>query len=555
MVTLARFFRFFPRVREPSEETYNKVYADHPKYAKETSDSDTDFVEYRNEANRPWWKFFDEYEYRHKSNERSTRKWYKWYDDNDSPAERKLLVKLDIMLTFYCFLVYWIKYLDQANINNAYVSDMKEDLGFKGNDLINTHAFYNAGCIIFQIPFLYILPKYPSHIVLPIMDIGWGLMTLLKYKATNVKGIQALRFFVGVFEAAWYPVMHFMLGSWFKPQEINRRAGFAFLGQFLGILTSGLLAAASVTHLEGKSNLAGWRWLFIVDAIITIPVGIAGIWVLPGSPEKCTSMFLTDEEIVLARERVKASKKEHQVSLFDWQLWKRILGSWRIWALSVYGSLFWMGGNSTTGSFLLWLKSLTVDGHQRYTNAQINNYSTIPPALGVLGVVVCAFIADGLGSRIAGMTLLTIITLIVMLILAVWDVPEGAKWFAFSLTFWHNSLSPTLYSWYNDINRHNHQERAIVMMVVNLVSQIGQTWGNVVVWKTVYAPRFLAGYIFAASLNGVFFFWTFLVLYKYKQQERLSAKEQGIILYDGNVENVEGLDSVERVDIVYEEKK
>lgn len=63
-----------------------------------------------------------------------------WGKPAATKAERKLLVKLDIVILSFCCLMYWVNYLDRANLNNAYVSGMKQDLGFHGKQLniINT---------------------------------------------------------------------------------------------------------------------------------------------------------------------------------------------------------------------------------------------------------------------------------------------------------------------------------------------------------------------------------------------------------------------------------
>jgi MFS transporter, ACS family, pantothenate transporter len=63
-----------------------------------------------------------------------------WGKPPDTPAERKLLVKLDVVILSFCCLMYWVNYLDRMNLNNAYVSGMKDDLDFHGRQLnvINT---------------------------------------------------------------------------------------------------------------------------------------------------------------------------------------------------------------------------------------------------------------------------------------------------------------------------------------------------------------------------------------------------------------------------------
>jgi hypothetical protein len=55
-----------------------------------------------------------------------SRKWYSWYADTDTPAERKLLIKMDLLILSYAFLGFWVKYIDNGNLTNGYVSGMKE---------------------------------------------------------------------------------------------------------------------------------------------------------------------------------------------------------------------------------------------------------------------------------------------------------------------------------------------------------------------------------------------------------------------------------------------
>jgi MFS transporter, ACS family, pantothenate transporter len=63
-----------------------------------------------------------------------------WGAPASTAAERRLIVKLDFFILSFCCLMYWVNYLDRANLNNAYVSGMKEDLNFQGSELniINT---------------------------------------------------------------------------------------------------------------------------------------------------------------------------------------------------------------------------------------------------------------------------------------------------------------------------------------------------------------------------------------------------------------------------------
>ncbi|ODQ68690.1 MFS general substrate transporter [Nadsonia fulvescens var. elongata DSM 6958] len=499
----------------------NTHYADDMKH---------EIVEYRDEANRPWYKFFDEYEYRIPKKVSSGHRWYHWFDENDTPAERKLILKLDIILCFFSVVVYWVKYLDQSNLNNAYVNGMKTTLDMKGNDLVITQAMYTAGSIIFQIPFMYIFCKYPSHKFLPLMDLGWGLFTLVTYRSNSTAQLKGFRFMVGVFESAVYPAFHYLFGSWYKPSEINRRGGIYYFGQMLGVITAGLLQSAAHRNLDGVNGLEGWRWMFIIDAVITLPVAVIGFFLLPGTPSQCYSIVLTDEEILLARKRMRENnvgEVDPTSAFFDKKLWKKIVTSWQIYALVLWEIFLWNNSNSSSGSYILWLKSL-----DRFSPGRLQNISAITPAFGILWIFLICFYADLFRSRWQAITIAQMLNIIGNVILAVWYVPEHAKWFAFMLQYFGWAIAPVLYGWHNDINRHDARVRAVIGVVMNMLGQTFAAWISVLVWKTVEAPRYLKGYSWTAVSAFCLILTTFVILFFYKRDERRKARENGIYVYN-----------------------
>jgi hypothetical protein len=144
---------------------------------------------------------------------------FRWFDENDTPEERKLIWKLDLLIVPYALLVYWVKYLDAANLSrskllarfvtntdvntdNAYVSGMKEDLNLGGNDLSHLQSALLIGNCIGQVPGAYFFPKLPLHILIPSLDLGWGIFNLLQYRAKGLPELMAYRFFIGLFEVS-----------------------------------------------------------------------------------------------------------------------------------------------------------------------------------------------------------------------------------------------------------------------------------------------------------------------------------------------------------------
>lgn len=486
--------------------------------------------EIRDEANRKWWSIFNEREYKRKPKEGTELKWYQWFEHGDSKEERKLISKIDILLCFYSFVMYWVKYLDQANINNAYVSGMKEDLHMKGNDLIYVQVAYTVGSVIFQIPFMYLIHAYPTHYILPIMDVGWGLFTLAIHRANSVGEIMAYRFFVGVFESAFYPTIHYLYGSWYKPNEYGRRGGIYYFGQMLGVMTSGLLQSSAYENLHKVAGLAGWRWLFVIDTIITIPIGIIGFFVLPGTPNKCYSLFLSDEEIYLARDRLRRANiasESHGPDFFNKELWKSLISDWRFYMFVLLNTLGWNASNASSGAYILWLKSL-----KKYSIPLVNKYSTITPAIGVGWIWLAGCLADYGKSRFGAIAVTQVLNVLGNVILAVWHIPENAIWFAFCLSYTGWAASTANYSWAADANRHNPQRRAITVINMNMIGQATTAVSSAFVWKTVEAPRYLKGYSFTAAGAFVMILCAVAILPLYKRDERKYAYQNKILLYN-----------------------
>lgn len=87
-------------------------------------------------------------------------------------------------------------------LDNAYVSGLKEDLNLGGNQLVQLQTMYTIGAVVGQLPFAYIFTKLPMSWTIPFMDVMWGIFTLLQYRANSYAELAAYRFLVGWFEVS-----------------------------------------------------------------------------------------------------------------------------------------------------------------------------------------------------------------------------------------------------------------------------------------------------------------------------------------------------------------
>ncbi|KAH3673099.1 hypothetical protein WICMUC_003932 [Wickerhamomyces mucosus] len=295
----------------------------------------------------------------------------------------------------------------------------------------------------------------------------------------------------------------------------------------IGALTAGHLQAF-LYRFNGVYGLEGWQWMFIIDGLITLPVGVMAIYMLP---EKCTSLFLTDDEIRLSRKRLKDANikppSKDPPPFFDGRVWKKILTSWQVYVVGFLDMLFWNSSNNGYNGFALWLKSL-----DRYTVPEINRLTTIPSTLGIFFILAVCFSADALRSRTFAITWAELFNFSSSLILAIWEVPESSKWYAFYIGCFGVTISSVIYGWLNDIMRHDPQERAIVLCIANMFSNQSQALIGRVTFPTSEAPRFKRGYTYATTVDSLIIFWVWVTFYFYKRQEKKDARKNGIIVYN-----------------------
>lgn len=162
----------------------------------------------------------------------------------------------------------------------------------------------------------------------------------------------------------------------------------------------------------------------------------------------------------------------------------------------VFWDTLFFNSSSNTAAFLLWIKSLG-----RYDVATMNNLAAISPALGIFFVLFINFSSDLWIGRPAGITLASAFNFTSLVILAIWNVPEAAKWFAYSVTYSAVAVSSVLYGWANIIMRDNIEERAMTLILMTAIATSTQAWVPLLVYPTSLGPRFPKGYVYSAAMT------------------------------------------------------
>ncbi|KAE8453388.1 hypothetical protein EG329_010249 [Mollisiaceae sp. DMI_Dod_QoI] len=449
---------------------------------------------------------------------------YIWDTFDKSPQERRFLFKVDAAILTFASLGYFIKYLDQANINNAFVSGMKEDLGLYGNQLNYMTTAWTVGYVIGEIPSNMLLTRVRPSIWIPACEVTWTVLTMCLSKCNTATQIYVLRFFVGLAESAFYPGMQYVIGSWYRRDELAKRSCIFHTSSALGTMFSGYLMAA-VYHLGGRGGLKGWQWLFIIDGVISLPIAIAGFFVLPDVPEITRAWYLKKEEIEFSKQRMILEGRQ-QRKPYTKAKFKKIFSSWHIYALSLLYIFF---NNGAAGAAPVFAQFLKDSKHPKYAVSQINTYPTGTNAVQVVSTLAYAWISDSVlnGARWPPIVFGGVMNIIVYVSLAIWTIPIGWKWACFYIMGTGFGLSGLCMAWAHEICNDDNEERAIVIATMNEMAYVLQAWLPLIVWQQIDAPNYQKGYI-TISVFGVLLIVTAFTIRFLWQRERLRKQRDSL---------------------------
>lgn len=122
---------------------------------------------------------------------------------------------------------------------------------------------------------------------------GFGLISICQGLTRSYGGLLATRFLLGVFEAGMFPGCFYLIGMWYKRSEAQRRYSFFFSSTSLAGAFGGLLASA-IGKMDGLRGYHGWRWIFILEGVLTCVISLTFFFFLPSFPED--AKWLTEDE-------------------------------------------------------------------------------------------------------------------------------------------------------------------------------------------------------------------------------------------------------------------
>ncbi|HTH98879.1 MAG TPA: MFS transporter [Stellaceae bacterium] len=314
---------------------------------------------------------------------------------DDAAQQSKVFTKVAWRVLPILVLAYLFNYVDRTNISVAALQ-MNKAVGLTASEFGYGAGLLFIGYCLFEIPSNFALYRFGARIWIARIMITWGLVSAAMAFCSGPYSYYALRFLLGVAEAGFFPGVAFYLSYWF-PSGYRARVLAWFLvsipaSSFIGAPVAGLLL-----KMDGIWGLAGWQWLFLMESLPCVLIGLVLPRLLPNQPHEAPWLSEQEREIAtrtLTTEEEALRRKPKVVNNFVPALF-----SGRVWLLGLIYLSF------STGSYgvQVWLPIIIKGGH--FSNTMVSLLVAIPYLFSVAAMIFGAWYVDRYGKRVLNVIL------------------------------------------------------------------------------------------------------------------------------------------------------
>ncbi|WP_045835483.1 MFS transporter [Hyphomicrobium sp. 99] len=305
-----------------------------------------------------------------------------------SPLSRAL-AKVQYRILPLLIAGYFSAYLDRVNISFAALQ-MNADLSIQAEAFGFVAGVFFLGYCLFEVPSNIVMSRVGARIWLARIMITWGLLSAGTAFVTGVNGLAVLRFILGAAEAGFFPGVIYYLTNWVPAAERARTVSIFMMAVPISTIVGSPLSGWILDAWDGALGFRGWQWLFILEALPAITLGLICFFVLPDTPAK--AKWLTDEERDALLARLAADRKEnvpsHSHSIRGALTDRRVL----ILALSCFGTGIGLYGLG------FWLPQIVKS--MSLTNKETGLVVAVPYAISALFMWAWGRHSDRTGERI-----------------------------------------------------------------------------------------------------------------------------------------------------------
>lgn len=302
-------------------------------------------------------------------------------------VERRTIAKVSWRLLPLAALAYCIAYIDRSNISFAALT-MNKDLGFSAYLYGWGAGIFFFGYFLFEIPSNLILERVGARIWIARIMITWGIISALMAIVTGPTSFLIIRFLLGAAEAGFFPGMILYFTYWFPAEYRGRVISTLFIAQPVANAAASL-ASAAILEMDGVLGIKGWQWIFILEALPAVLLGLVVLRVMTDRPARA-DWLLEDERDWL---QTRLERESRTVQSAGHLTWTRALADPRVVALS---AIYLMSVTANYGIVFFMPQIIKGIG---LSNMMTGVVSSIPYIIGTIGLIAWGWSSDRNGER------------------------------------------------------------------------------------------------------------------------------------------------------------
>ena len=305
---------------------------------------------------------------------------------------RKIYLKITWRLIPLMFICYIVAYIDRINIGFAKLQ-LQGVLGVDDNVFDSAYGLgaglFFIGYFLFEVPSNLILQRVGARIWIARIMIVWGIVSSSMMFIGSITGFYLVRFLLGIAEAGFYPGMILFLTYWFPDKERAHTVALFATGTVVAGIVGSPLSGA-ILELNGSAGLEGWQWLFLLEGIPAVILGLVVILVLPDGPRKAKWLSSTEKAWILSRLDEEALQSKGRAHF----RFSEAFLSGRIWLLCFIYFLLTVG----IYGYEMWMPSIIKEFYlQSYSIVGLIN--AIPYLIAVIVMLIIGYHSDKTGER------------------------------------------------------------------------------------------------------------------------------------------------------------
>ncbi|KAF2487522.1 major facilitator superfamily domain-containing protein [Neohortaea acidophila] len=441
--------------------------------------------------------------------------------------ERRLRWKLDWHVTTWACFMFFALQIDRTNLGNALSDNFLKDLNMTTDNLNTGNTIFYLSFLCAEIPSQLISKKVGPDRWIPAQMVIWSIVAASQAGLNGKGSFYATRFLLGILQGGFIPDLILWLSYFYKSGELAIRLSWFWVAEgFTSVVTA--LAAYGILHIHA-AGWAPWRWLFLIEGLFTLIVGIAAFFLMPASIVQTKAWFrpkgwFTDRQISIAVNRVlrddpTKGDMHNRMGITPKALWKTVT-DYDMWPIYLIGILVYIGID--TPSIYLTL-SLREVGFSTFNT----NLLTIPSTIaGCFTLLAITWFSVRINERALVSSIMCIWIMPCLIALRWWSGTSVNAWGTFAII---NVLLSYPYchaivvAWASR-NSGSVRTRSVSAAAYNMCVQAGNIIASNI-YRTSDAPKYHKGNDILIALNFASIALFVLTKYYYKRKNTLRERK------------------------------